>query len=121
MQGQNRIRTGLRIAWNATNARARGMHHNRLTFDKFRPDSIANWRSPVLFVHGDDDRNVPIQQTTDLVEKLRAQNVAFEELIVRIGLNAASQPVHARSPGWSRIVRCYGDPINSARVRASES
>ena len=36
---------------------------------------------PVLLVHGDDDRNVPFQQTTDLVEKLRAQNVAFEELI----------------------------------------
>jgi dipeptidyl aminopeptidase/acylaminoacyl peptidase len=34
----------------------------------------------VLFVHGDDDPNVPFQQTTDLVEKLRAQNVAFEEL-----------------------------------------
>jgi fermentation-respiration switch protein FrsA (DUF1100 family) len=33
--------------------------------------SIANWRSPVLFVHGDADRNVPFQQTTDLVEKLR--------------------------------------------------
>ena len=35
-----------------------------------------------LFVHGDDDRNVPFQQTTDLVEKLRAKNVAFEELII---------------------------------------
>jgi alpha-beta hydrolase superfamily lysophospholipase len=35
----------------------------------------------VLLVHGDDDRNVPFQQTTDLVEKLRAQKVAFEELI----------------------------------------
>ena len=39
--------------------------------------SFASWRSPVLFVHGDNDRNVPFQQTTDLVEKLRAQNVAF--------------------------------------------
>ena len=28
---------------------------------------------PVLLVHGDNDRNVPFQQTTDLVEKLRAQ------------------------------------------------
>ena len=46
------------------------------------PHSIANWRSPVLVVHGDDDRNVPFQQTTDLVEKLRAQNVAFDELII---------------------------------------
>ena len=36
----------------------------------------------MLFIHGDDDRNVAFQQTTDLVEKLRAQNVAFEELIM---------------------------------------
>ena len=28
-----------------------------------------------------DDRNVPFQQTTDLVEKLRNQKVEFEELI----------------------------------------
>ena len=33
-----------------------------------QPNSIANWRSPVLIVHGDDDRNVRLQQTTDLVE-----------------------------------------------------
>ena len=52
-----------------------------LAFKSSPVASIANWRSPVLFVHGDDDRNVPFQQTTDLVEKLRAQNVAFEELI----------------------------------------
>ena len=45
------------------------------------PRGVANWRSPVLSVHRDDDRNVPFQQTTDLVEKLRAQNVAFDELI----------------------------------------
>ena len=36
----------------------------------------------MLQVHGDDDRNVPFQQTTDLVEKLRVQKVAFEELII---------------------------------------
>ena len=33
-------------------------------------------------IHGDDNRNVSFQQTTDLVEKLPAQNVAFEELII---------------------------------------
>jgi dipeptidyl aminopeptidase/acylaminoacyl peptidase len=33
-------------------------------------------------LYEDGDRNVPFQQTTDLVEKLRAQNVAFEELII---------------------------------------
>jgi dipeptidyl aminopeptidase/acylaminoacyl peptidase len=34
----------------------------------------------VLLLHGDDDRNVPFQQTTDLVQKLCAQNVAFEAI-----------------------------------------
>jgi dipeptidyl aminopeptidase/acylaminoacyl peptidase len=53
-----------------------------LAFKSSPVASVANWRSPVLFVHGDDDRNVPFQQTTDLVEKLRAQKVAFEELII---------------------------------------
>ena len=47
-----------------------------------KPDSIATWRCPLLFIHGDDDRNAPFQQTTDLVEKLCAQNGAFEELII---------------------------------------
>jgi dipeptidyl aminopeptidase/acylaminoacyl peptidase len=52
-----------------------------LAFKSSPVASIANWRSPVLFVHGDDDRNVPFQQTTDLVEKLRAQGVDVEELV----------------------------------------
>ncbi len=53
-----------------------------LAFKSSPVASIANWRSPVLLIHGDDDRSVPFQQTTDLVEKLRAQKVAFEELII---------------------------------------
>ncbi len=52
-----------------------------LAFKSSPVANVANWRSPVLFVHGDDDRNVPFQQTTDLVEKLRNQKVVFEELI----------------------------------------
>jgi len=35
--------------------------------------SIANWRSSVRLVHGDDDRNAPLQQTTDLIEKCAAK------------------------------------------------
>jgi dipeptidyl aminopeptidase/acylaminoacyl peptidase len=53
-----------------------------LAFKSSPVASIANWRSPVLLIHGDDDRNVPFQQTTDLVEKLRAQKVSIEELIL---------------------------------------
>ena len=42
---------------------------------------VSNWRSPVLLIHGDDDRNVAFNQTVRLVEALRAQNVEIEELI----------------------------------------
>jgi dipeptidyl aminopeptidase/acylaminoacyl peptidase len=70
-----------------------------LAFKSSPVASIANWRSPVLFVHGDDDRNVPFQQTTDLVEKLRAQNVAFEELIFPDEIHDLLR--------WSDWVRAY--------------
>jgi dipeptidyl aminopeptidase/acylaminoacyl peptidase len=43
---------------------------------------IATWRSPVLLIHGDDDRNVKIGQTVDLVQRLRAQHVRFEEMLI---------------------------------------
>ena len=44
--------------------------------------SVATWRSPVLFIHGDDDRNVPFQQTTDIVQKLRAKGDVHIELMI---------------------------------------
>lgn len=44
--------------------------------------SVDTWRSPILFIHGDDDRNVPFSQTTDLVQKLRAKGDVHIELMV---------------------------------------
>jgi len=40
------------------------------------------WTSPVLFVHGDDDRNVDFVQTTDLVQRLRQLDKAHVELLI---------------------------------------
>ncbi|PYL40744.1 MAG: hypothetical protein DMF36_02175 [Verrucomicrobia bacterium] len=70
-----------------------------LAFKSSPVASVATWRSPVLFIHGDDDRNVPFQQTTDLVEKLRAQKVAFEELIIPDEIHDLLR--------WSDWVRAY--------------
>ena len=39
---------------------------------------IDRWKSPVLLIHGDDDRNVEFSQTRDLVIELRARNIPFE-------------------------------------------
>ena len=47
------------------------------------PDaSVDHWKSPVLLIQGDDDRNVPFQQTVDLARRLQAHNVPFEELVI---------------------------------------
>ncbi|MBZ5666073.1 MAG: prolyl oligopeptidase family serine peptidase, partial [Acidobacteriia bacterium] len=46
------------------------------------PDSsISTWKSPVLLIQGDDDRNVDFTQTVDLAQRLRAQHVPFEQLV----------------------------------------
>jgi dipeptidyl aminopeptidase/acylaminoacyl peptidase len=47
------------------------------------PDAqIDSWKSPVLLIQGDDDRNVRFQETVDLARRLEAHNVAFEELVL---------------------------------------
>jgi dipeptidyl aminopeptidase/acylaminoacyl peptidase len=44
--------------------------------------AMATWRSPVLLIHGDDDRNVRFAQTTDLAQRLAAHGVPHEVLVV---------------------------------------
>ena len=53
----------------------------RLAFESSPLSSVKSWRSPVLLIHGDDDRNVPFSETVHLVEALRNQGVEFEQLI----------------------------------------
>jgi dipeptidyl aminopeptidase/acylaminoacyl peptidase len=43
---------------------------------------MSSWRSPVLLIQGDDDRNVRFHQTVDLVRRLEAQGVRYEELVL---------------------------------------
>ncbi|MGN6819281.1 MAG: S9 family peptidase [Sphingomonas sp.] len=42
--------------------------------------SIERWRSPVLIVHGDDDKNVDHEQSLLLARELTARGVPFEEM-----------------------------------------
>ncbi len=43
---------------------------------------IDSWRSPVLLIHGDDDRNVRFSETVDLARRLEDTDVHFETLII---------------------------------------
>ena len=53
----------------------------RLAFESSPMSAISTWRSPVLLIHGDDDRNVPFSETVKLAEALRAKNVEVKELV----------------------------------------
>lgn len=54
----------------------------KLAWDSSPDASVDTWKSPVLLIHGDDDRNVPFTQTVDLAQRLRAHHVPFEEMIL---------------------------------------
>jgi dipeptidyl aminopeptidase/acylaminoacyl peptidase len=43
---------------------------------------IDGWKAPVLFIHGDDDRNVPFNETVYFIEKLRRRNITIEQLVL---------------------------------------
>jgi dipeptidyl aminopeptidase/acylaminoacyl peptidase len=44
--------------------------------------TIEQWRSPVLVVQADDDRDVPSQQSSELIEALRSHSIEHDELII---------------------------------------
>jgi dipeptidyl aminopeptidase/acylaminoacyl peptidase len=43
--------------------------------------AIDGWKSPVLLIQGDDDRNVAFQQTVGLVQLLRQRDVYYELIV----------------------------------------
>ena len=53
----------------------------RLAWESSPLASVKTWRSPVLLVQGDDDRNVPFTEMVRLVEALRKQGVEFQQLV----------------------------------------
>jgi dipeptidyl aminopeptidase/acylaminoacyl peptidase len=53
----------------------------RVAFESSPMAHVKSWRSPVLLIHGDDDRNVPFQQSVDLADALRTRGVVVEQLI----------------------------------------
>ena len=50
-------------------------------FESSPMNYVKSWKSPVLLIHGDDDRNVPFSESVDLAEELRKHNVYFAQLV----------------------------------------
>jgi dipeptidyl aminopeptidase/acylaminoacyl peptidase len=53
----------------------------KLAHDSSPVTAVNTWKSPVLFIHGDDDRNVYFTQTVDLTARLREKGVEIEQLV----------------------------------------
>jgi dipeptidyl aminopeptidase/acylaminoacyl peptidase len=54
----------------------------RVVYESSPISSVKTWRSPVLLIQGDDDRNVEFHQTVDLRQRLDAQGVRVEEVVI---------------------------------------
>jgi dipeptidyl aminopeptidase/acylaminoacyl peptidase len=43
---------------------------------------LDQWKSPVLFIHGDDDRNVQVSHTTDIIRRFDEKNKPYEYILI---------------------------------------
>jgi dipeptidyl aminopeptidase/acylaminoacyl peptidase len=71
----------------------------KLAFQSSPNAAIATWRSPVLLIQGDDDRNVDFSQTVDLLQRLRSRKVHVEELVFPDEIHAFLM--------WKSWIRAY--------------
>jgi dipeptidyl aminopeptidase/acylaminoacyl peptidase len=62
--------------------------------------TIEQWRSPVLVVQADDDRDVPPRQSSELIDALRSHHVEYDELVL-------PNEIHnlARYASWMQFFR----------------
>jgi dipeptidyl aminopeptidase/acylaminoacyl peptidase len=54
----------------------------KIQFDSSPISAVGTWKSPVLLIHGDDDRTVDFRQTVDLGRRLRDKGVKVDELVL---------------------------------------
>ncbi|MEZ5402242.1 MAG: prolyl oligopeptidase family serine peptidase [Bryobacteraceae bacterium] len=74
--------------------------------------SVGTWKAPVLLIHGDDDRNVPFNESIVLAEALRKQGVSYEELVFPDEVHGFLLHSH-----WLAAFRAAGDFLDR-RVKA---
>lgn len=62
--------------------------------------AIKTWKSPVLIIHADDDRNVRFNQSVDLINRLDKQKVNYETMMI------VDDTHHWMN--WNNAVKVYG-------------
>jgi len=54
----------------------------KVQFESSPISAVPTWKSPVLLIHGDDDRTVEFRQSIDLKSRLEEKGVHVEELVL---------------------------------------
>ena len=54
----------------------------KVAFESSPISAVSTWKSPVLLIHGDDDRIVDFQQSIDLKRRLEEKGVRVDELVL---------------------------------------
>jgi dipeptidyl aminopeptidase/acylaminoacyl peptidase len=67
--------------WVSTYDPTRQVEAAKLAYESSPIAYVKDWRSPVLLIQGDDDRNVQFSQTVQLAEALRPHGVHVEQLV----------------------------------------
>lgn len=67
--------------WNPAYEPEQQQGEAKVAYESSPMASMKSWKSPVLLVHGDDDRNVPFIESVMITEALRKQGVEFEQVV----------------------------------------
>jgi len=84
----------------------------QLQWDSSPLGAIDSWRSPVLLIHGDDDRNVDFSQSLVLARELSARGVPYRELVF-----PNERHSFFRHESWLRSLRAAEDFLDRTLVR----
>ena len=85
---------------------------SRLAFLSSPLSQVRQWKDPVLLIHGDDDRNVRFIETLTLMQRLRAQDVPVEQLVL-------PDEIHGflRHESWMRVFESALDFLDRRVLR----
>ncbi|MDP2390022.1 MAG: prolyl oligopeptidase family serine peptidase, partial [Acidobacteriota bacterium] len=80
---------------------------SRRAFESSPMATVDGWKSPVLLIHGDDDRNVSFIESINLIVALRKRNVEVEQLVF-------PDEVHdfLRHQNWVKAYKASADFFN---------
>ena len=80
---------------------------SRRAYNSSPLSTVDSWKSPVLLIHGDDDRNVSFIESINLIVELRKRNVDVEQLVF-------PDEVHdfLRHQNWVKAYKASADFFN---------